>query len=132
MAAVSAVAPCAHRPLNGPEKSMCRRACVVGVVALALTVTTPAFGAMRLSKATARQVAVTVAAQRCRTLDWCVNVEVAPVKSCRRVRDVVYCGIAFVTVDQVRCTGVVAVKKAPSGRIDHGMAVPMDCGAGAP
>jgi hypothetical protein len=111
---------------------MCRRVCVVGVVALALTVTTPAFGAMRLSKATARQVAVTVAAQKCRTLDWCVNVEVAPVNSCRRVRDVVYCGIAFVTLDQVRCSGVVAVKKAPSGRIDHGMAVPMDCGAGAP
>ena len=107
---------------------MCKRACAVGVVAVAFAVTTPAFGAERLSKSTARQVAVSVASEKCRSLDWCVNAEVAPVKSCRRVGDVVYCGIAFVTVDRVRCGGVVAVKKAPSGRIDHGMAVPMNCG----
>ena len=110
---------------------MCKQVCAVGVVALAFAGTAPAFGAVRLSKRTARQVAVSVASEKCRSLDWCVNVEVAPAKSCRRVRDVVYCGIAFVTIDRVRCGGVVAVKKAPTGRIDHGMAVPMNCGAAA-
>ena len=109
---------------------MCKRVCAVGVVALVFAVTTPALAGAGLSTATARQVAVRVASERCRSFDWCVNFEVAPVGSCRRVRAVVYCGIAFVTVDRVRCRGVVAVKKAPSGRIDHAMAVPTDCGAG--
>jgi hypothetical protein len=111
---------------------MGKRVCAVCAVALALAVTTPAFGGAQLSKHEARQAAVTLASQTCRSFEWCVNVEVARVKNCRRVRDVVYCGIAFVTVDRVRCSGVVAVKKAPTGRIDRGMAVPMDCGAGGP
>ncbi len=111
---------------------MGKRVLAVGAVALAFVVTAPTFGAVSLSKIKARQVAVRLASQTCRSFDWCVNVEVARAKSCRRVRDVVYCGIAFVTVDRARCSGVVTVKQAPTGRIDRGMAVPMNCGAGGP
>jgi hypothetical protein len=110
---------------------MCRRVCAVGVVALAFAVITPVSGAVWLSKTTARSVAFTLASQTCRSFDWCVNFEVATARGCHRARDVVYCGIAFVTVDRVRCGGVVAVKKVAGGRIDRGMAVPVDCGAAA-
>jgi hypothetical protein len=109
---------------------MCKRGCAVGAVVLAVAVATPAFGAVWLSKTTAHQVAVTVTSQTCRSVGWCVRFEVVPVNRCRRVRNVVYCGIAFVTADRSRCPGVVAVNRTRAGRIDRGMAVPMNCGAG--
>jgi len=108
---------------------MCKRVCAVGAIALAVAVATPAFGAVWLSKTRARQVAVSSTSQKCRSIAWCVDFEVVPVESCRRVRAVVYCEIAFLTLDGRRCPGVVAVAKTPTGRIDRGMAVPMNCGA---
>jgi hypothetical protein len=111
---------------------MWKRSCAVGAVALAAAVTTPAFGAVWLSKITAHEIAVKATSETCRSVDWCVRSEVTPVKSCRRVRaHTVYCPIRFVTADGRHCTGLVTVKKTRTGRIDRGMAVPMNCGAGA-
>jgi hypothetical protein len=111
---------------------MWKRSCALGTVALAAVVTTPAFGAVWLSKTTAREIAVDVTSEACRSVDWCVRSRVAPVKSCRRVRShTVYCPIAFVTADSHRCAGVVAVRKTRTGRIDRGMSVPMNCSAGS-
>jgi hypothetical protein len=111
---------------------MLKRCCVVGAVALAAIITAPAFGAVWLSKISAREIAVKVTSKTCRSIDWCVRSEVAPVKRCRRVRDhTIYCAITFVTADRRRCGGVVAVRKTRTGRLERGMAVPMNCGAGA-
>jgi hypothetical protein len=111
---------------------MLKRGCAVGAFALAATITAPASGAVWLSKTTAREIAVNVTSKTCRSFDWCVRSEVAPVKRCRRARDhTVYCAITFVTADHRRCGGVVAVRKTRAGRLDRGMAVPMNCGAGA-
>jgi hypothetical protein len=107
---------------------MWKRSCAVGAVALAAAVPTPAIGAVWLSKNTAREIAVNVTSKSCRSVDWCFDFSVAPAEHCRRVRDnTVYCAIAFVTADHHRCAGVVAVKKTRTGRIDRGMAMPMNC-----
>jgi hypothetical protein len=37
----------------------------------------------------------------------------------------------FLTERRDRCAGVVRIKRAPNGRLDLGMAVPMDCSNGA-
>jgi hypothetical protein len=107
---------------------MRKRGCALGAVALAAVVTTPAFGAVWLSKTAAREIAVNVTAETCRTVEWCADFEVVPAERCRRVRDqTVYCAMAFVTADRHRCAGVVALKKMRTGLIDRGMSMPVNC-----
>jgi hypothetical protein len=111
---------------------MRRRTGVTATVVLAAAVaTTPAFGAAWLSKATARSVAVRMSAETCSAIDWCKGYEVVSPRRCRRASGrAVYCRIVFITAGRDRCGGVVSVSKTRSGRIDRGMAVPMDCSAG--
>jgi hypothetical protein len=106
----------------------------VAICAVVLGLAAPASGAVWLAKTKARRVAVAVTAQMCRRVPWCAGSEVAPAERCRRERtQVVYCPIVFRTAARDRCRGVVGVALAPSGRIDHVMAVPMNCArAGAP
>jgi hypothetical protein len=112
---------------------MSRPGCAMAAVALSAVAATPAFGGVWFSKTTARGIAVKVTSDTCRTIDWCVGYRVASARRCRRVRDhTIYCPIAFVTADRRRCGGVVAVRKARGGRLDHGMAMPMNCSADRP
>ena len=101
-------------------------------VALAGIPATSAAAAVFLSKTQARRVAVTVTAQTCRIVPWCKGYTVVPAQRCSRERpSAVHCSIAFITADRHRCRGLVVVAKRRSGRIDRGMAVPMNCGADA-
>jgi hypothetical protein len=90
----------------------------------------PAVGAVFLSKAQARRAAITVTARTCRIVPWCRGYEVVPARRCARERPArVHCAIAFLTADRHRCRGLVVVSKERTGRLDRGMAVPMDCSA---
>ena len=101
-------------------------------MALAAVPAASAVAAVFLSKTQARRVAVTVTAQTCRVVPWCKGYTVVPAQRCSRERpSAVHCSIAFLTADRRRCRGLVVVAKRRTGRIDRGMAVPMNCGADA-
>ena len=101
-------------------------------MALAAVPAASAVAAVFLSKTQARRVAVTVTAQTCRVVPWCKGYAVVPAQRCSRERpSAVHCSIAFITADRRRCRGLVVVAKRRTGRIDRGMAVPMNCGADA-
>jgi hypothetical protein len=100
---------------------------------MATAVAAPAYGDARLAKTTAHRVAVEMSEQTCGALQWCKGYEVVRATSCRREhRRSVYCRITFLTAARDRCGGVVSVSKTRRGRIDRGMAVPMNCAAVAP
>ena len=89
--------------------------------------------AVFLSKTQARRAALSVTARTCRIVSWCKGFEVVPARRCRRERpERVHCSIAFLTADLHRCRGLVVVSKTRTGRLDRGMAVPMNCGAEEP
>jgi hypothetical protein len=97
-------------------------------IALAAVPATTAVGAVFLSKADARRAAVSVTARTCRVVPWCRGYAVVPARRCARERpDRVHCAIAFITGNRHRCRGLVVVSKSRTGRLDRGMAVPMDC-----
>ena len=101
-------------------------------MALAGVTAPSALAAVFLSKTQARRVAVTVTAQTCRIVPWCKGYTVVPAQRCSRERpSAVHCSIAFITADRRRCRGLVFVAKRRTGRIDRGLAVPMNCGADA-
>jgi len=111
---------------------MRRSSCVAAAVVMATVAATPAYADARLAKTTAHRVAVQVSDQTCSALQWCKGYEVVRAPRCRRehVRSV-YCRVTFFTAARDRCGGVVSVSKTRRGRIDRGMAVPMDCSAAA-
>jgi len=110
---------------------MLRLSCAVATAAtLAVAPAGPAHGAVFLGKAEARRVAVTVAGQACRVVEWCRRSEVVPARRCvRERRSAVHCAIAFVTAGGRRCGGLVVVSKTARGRLDRALALPMDCAA---
>jgi hypothetical protein len=104
------------------------RSCVAAALVMATVAAAPAYGDVRLAKTTARRVAVEMSGQTCGALPWCKDYEVVRASRCRRehIRSV-YCRVTFFTAARDRCGGVVSVSKTRRGRIDRGMAVPMDC-----
>ena len=109
---------------------MRRSSCVAAALVMATAVAAPAYGDVRLAKRTAHRVAVQMSDQTCAALPWCKGYEVVRARRCRREHTrSVYCRITFFTAARDRCGGVVSVSKTRRGRIDRGMAVPMDCSA---
>jgi hypothetical protein len=112
---------------------MTRSTCVAAVVVLAAVMAAPAYADARLAKRTAHRVAVEMSMRTCDALAWCKDYEVVRAARCRREHSrSVFCRITFFTAARDRCGGVVSVSKTRRGRIDRGMAVPMNCSAVAP
>ena len=109
---------------------MRRRTCVAAAMIVATVAAAPAHADARLAKTTAHRVAVELSERTCGALQWCKGYEVVRASRCRREHHrSVYCRITFLTAARDRCGGVVSVSKTRRGRIDRGMAVPMDCSA---
>jgi hypothetical protein len=112
---------------------MRRWTCAAAVLVMTAVLAAPAYGDARLAKTTAHRVAIEMSEQTCGALQWCKGFEVVSATRCRREhRRSVLCRITFFTAARDRCGGVVSVSKTRRGRIDRGMAVPMDCSAVAP
>jgi hypothetical protein len=101
---------------------------IAGVTAAALTLSAATAAAAGVSSADARRAAVRASARTCAVVPWCKGYGVVPARRCRRARDqAVSCAMWFLTARDDRCGGLVTVKRARSGRLDVGMAVPMNC-----
>jgi hypothetical protein len=107
---------------------MRRASCAAAMFVLAAVATTPAYGDALLRKSTARRVSVQVTSETCRVVQWCKGYEVVPARRCRREdQRAVYCRMWFITASRNRCGGLVSVSRTRAGRIDRGVAVPLDC-----
>jgi hypothetical protein len=86
-----------------------------------------------VSRDDARRAAVRASAQTCEAVHWCAGYGVVSARRCRRARDqTVSCAMWFLTARDDRCRGLVSVKRARGGRLDVGMAVPMNCAGATP
>jgi hypothetical protein len=105
---------------------------IVNVVIVAVLLSAGTAYAASVSRSEARRAAVRATAQTCGAVSWCEGYGVVPARRCRRAADgVVSCAMWFLTAREDRCGGVVTIKRARTGRLDIGMAVPMNC-AGSP
>jgi hypothetical protein len=85
-----------------------------------------------VSRTDARRAAVRASARTCDAVPWCDGYGVVAAERCRHVPGgVVTCAMWFLTAAGERCGGVVTVKQG-SGRLDIGMAVPMNCAGRSP
>jgi hypothetical protein len=101
------------------------------VTAAVLMPAAVADAAASLTRTEARRAALRASAQTCGAVPWCDGYGVVSAQRCRRGADgAVMCPMWFLTARDDRCGGLVTIKRGRAGRLDVGMAVPMDCAAG--
>jgi hypothetical protein len=101
-------------------------ACSSVVIALLLAAPGEAAGGVALTKARARSEAVEAARGTCAVTPWCRRWAVEPARSCaRRSSRRVDCTIRFRPAEGRWSSGLVIVTRTRRGRLDVGVAVPI-------
>jgi hypothetical protein len=100
---------------------------IAAIVAGATLASVDAAGAaVALTKTRARMVAVDAARRTCGVTPWCKTTQVERARACRRASSrTVFCDVRFLTADGRPSAGVVSVSRR-GGRLEVGMAVPIE------